>query len=100
MIWKGASAFVRRCAQGDQKTGYISKTKIAAALQTNPGLIEEALTQLISLGYLKVDDENSPPGHCGLKCAGCPLSRRCAQQLPIKAITITEKGERLLNQTH
>lgn len=83
-----------------KKTGYLSKTKIAAALQTNPGLIEEAITQLISLGYLKIADGNTLPGLCDQKCAGCPLSRRCAQQLPIKAITITEKGERLLNQTH
>ncbi|HHT48783.1 MAG TPA: hypothetical protein GXZ98_05785 [Firmicutes bacterium] len=79
-----------------KKTGYLSKTKIAAALQTTTGLIEGAVTQLLSLGYLKVDDGNSPPGHCGQKCAGCPLRRRCAQQPPVKTMTITDKGERLL----
>lgn len=82
-----------------QKNGYLSKNQIAAALGTSPGLVEEALTQLINLGYLKVEDGSSPPAACGQHCAGCLYSRQCARRLPFKTVVLTGKGERLLRQT-
>ena len=82
-----------------KNAGYISKANIAAALGINTGLIEDAISQLIRLGYLKVSTENEAMaiGHCDRQCAGCPVGRHCTQQLPVNLFTITNKGEKLLS---
>lgn len=81
-----------------KKNGYLAKTQIAAALGISPGLVEEAITQLINLGYLQVEKKNCSPASCHQKCAGCPLARQCGRELPFQTLVITEKGEKLLSQ--
>lgn len=73
---------------------YISKTNIAAKLNKSEGLIEEAFSQLNRMGYIK---EGKTINSCNLKCSNCPYSNSC-NNIPIKSITVTEKGKKLLGR--
>ena len=72
---------------------YISKTNIATKLNKSVGLIEDAFSQLIRMGYLQVNDNKN---NCNSNCNGCPFANSCANQLASKEFRLTEKGERLL----
>ncbi len=77
-----------------KNSNYISKPNIARKLNTSVELIEDAFTQLIRMGYIK---EDNGPNSCNLQCGNCPYSKSC-NKIPVKTITITEKGEKLLNK--
>lgn len=73
---------------------YISKANIAIKLNKSEDLIEDAFFQLNRMGYIA---EESSINSCNLKCGNCPYSNSC-NNIPIKSIIITEKGERLLQR--
>ena len=73
---------------------YISKNNIAIKLNKSEDLIEDAFSQLIRMGY--IEEDNSSNG-CNLQCSSCPYANSCNTPL-VKSITITKKGEKLLQR--
>ena len=67
---------------------------IAKNLNTSEALVEEGIDQLSRMGYL-IEDMGSPT--CETKCSGCMISN--CNTIPLKTLTITKKGEQLLNST-
>ena len=70
-----------------------SKHQIARNLGVSESLLDDMIKTLIRMGYLK-EDLGSPT--CETKCAGCLVSK--CSITPIKMLSITKKGERLINQ--
>lgn len=75
-------------------SNYISKANIAIKLNKSEHLIEDAFFQLNRMGYIK---REKTINSCNLKCSKCPYSNSC-NNIPIKSITITEKGKKLLEK--
>ncbi len=65
---------------------------IAKNLNISEALVEEAIDQLSRMGYI-VEDMGSPT--CETKCSGCSMKSFC-NIIPLKTISITEKGKHLL----
>lgn len=70
---------------------FYSKPLIAHNLKVSEEILEDMLKQLIRMGYLS-EDLGSPT--CESKCAGCHVSS--CNTIPIKMLSITSKGEKLL----
>lgn len=64
---------------------------IAKNLNTTESLVEEAIEQLSRMKYI-AEDMGSPT--CETKCSSCPMSS--CNTTPLKTISITSKGEKLL----
>lgn len=73
---------------------YISKANIAIKLNTSEGLIEDAFSQLIRMGYIEEDKGISD---CEISCGSCPYSTSC-NKVYLNTIAITEKGKKLLKK--
>lgn len=69
-----------------------SKALIGKNLNISESMVEDLTNQLIRMGYLS-QDLGSPT--CNSKCAGCSISS--CKTIPIKIISLTEKGNRILN---
>ena len=68
-----------------------SKTLISKNLNINEALVEDAINQLIRMGYI-VEDTGLPT--CQHKCSGCSTSSCSTTSL--KTVNITDKGKKLL----
>ncbi len=68
-----------------------SKTLIGKNLNISVGMVEDLVNQLIRMGYVN-EDLGSPT--CESKCSGCSISS--CKTIPIKMLSITEKGKTLL----
>ncbi len=68
-----------------------SKPLIAHNLKITEDALDDMLSQLIRMGYLSEDD-GSPT--CGATCAGCSVTS--CNIIPIKMLSVTAKGEKLL----
>lgn len=68
-----------------------SKPLIAHNLHISEEALDDMLRQLIRMGYLS-EDLGSPT--CESKCSGCHVSS--CNTIPIKMLSITKKGEKLL----
>lgn len=68
-----------------------SKVLIGKNLNISESMVEELTSQLIRMGYIK-EEMGSPT--CESKCSGCAVSN--CNLNPIKTLSITPKGERLL----
>jgi len=73
---------------------YISKANIAIKLNKTEGLIEDAFSQLTRMGYIKEDDGTN---NCNIPCGNCPYAKSC-NKVHVNTITITEKGQKLLQK--
>lgn len=69
-----------------------SKPLIGKNLNISETMVEELVAQLIRMGYI-AEDLGSPS--CQSKCSGCSISS--CKTIPIKMLSITEKGKRLLS---
>lgn len=69
-----------------------SKSSIGKNLNISEAMVDEIVSQLIRLGYIS-EDMGSPT--CNSKCAGCSVSS--CNTNPIKMISVTEKGKKILN---
>ena len=69
-----------------------SKSLIAKNLDISEGMIDDLVNQLIRMGYV-IEDLGSPT--CESKCSGCSISS--CKTIPIRTLSITDKGKRLLN---
>lgn len=65
---------------------------IARSLNISENMVEDIVDQLVRMGYL-AEDLGSPS--CETKCSGCYVTS--CNVVPIKMITITDKGKNLLN---
>ncbi len=65
---------------------------IANNLNISEALVEDAVEQLLRMGYI-VEDMGSPT--CETKCSGCSMKSLC-KVVPIKTVSITDKGKKLL----
>jgi len=65
-----------------------SKSHMARNLNISEEILEDMVQQLIRMGYIK-EDLGSPT--CESKCSGCSISS--CNTIPIKMISLTEKGE-------
>ncbi len=77
-----------------KNSNYISKSDIASKLKIDEQLVEDAFSQLNRMGYIKEDNNINS---CNCKCSGCSLAKSC-NKVPIKTISITKKGEKLLQK--
>ncbi len=73
---------------------YISKSKIAMNLNKSVDLIEDAFSQLIRMGYIRVNNIDN----CNSNCSGCFLGNSCTSKFLTKSIIITDKGKQLLEK--
>lgn len=69
-----------------------SKALIGKILNISETMVEDLVNQLIRMGYID-EDLGSPT--CESKCSGCSISS--CKTIPIKMLSITEKGKKLLN---
>ncbi len=69
-----------------------SKALIGKELDMTEEMVEALVDQLIRMGYID-EDLGSPT--CESKCSGCSISS--CKTIPIKMLSITEKGRKLLN---
>ena len=69
-----------------------SVSAIAKNLNTTEALIEEAIMQLIRMGYI---DEDKSSSTCETSCNSCSMSSMC-NIMTLKTISITDKGKKLL----
>lgn len=69
-----------------------SKALIGKELDITEEMVEALVDQLIRMGYID-EDLGSPT--CESKCSGCSISS--CKTIPIKMLSITEKGRKLLN---
>lgn len=68
-----------------------SKALIGKNLNISEGMVDDIVNQLIRMGYV-IEDLGSPT--CESKCSGCSISS--CKTIPIKMLSISEKGNRLL----
>lgn len=68
-----------------------SKSLIAKNLNISETMVEDAIKQLSRMGYI-TEDMGSPT--CETKCSGCSISS--CNTIPLKTLSITDKGSRLL----
>lgn len=68
-----------------------SKKSLAIKLNTSEDMIEQVIEQLKRMKYVTSEEDNPI---CSGGCSGCTIA--CAVN-PIKTLTITEKGRKLLS---
>ncbi|MCK9443458.1 MAG: FeoC-like transcriptional regulator [Tissierellaceae bacterium] len=76
------------------KSRLYSPSNIAKELNISEALVEDAIGQLIRMGYVS-QDETSPT--CDTKCSSCAYSSVC-NTVTIKTLSITSKGKTLLER--
>ncbi|NLL80798.1 MAG: hypothetical protein GX231_00660 [Tissierellia bacterium] len=74
-------------------SGTYSKATIGKNLNISENMVEELISQLIRMAYLK-EDMGSPT--CKSKCNGCAVSN--CNINPMKILTVTQKGKELINK--
>lgn len=70
----------------------LSRRKLAAESGIAEPVLDQAIRQLIRMGYLA--DEELETG-CAASCFSCPMAARCGSSL-LTSYQITEKGRQLL----
>ena len=71
-----------------------SKILIGRNLNISEALVEEAVAQLIRMGYI-IEDETSPT--CETTCSGCAYTSVC-NTVTVKTFSISAKGNSLLEK--
>jgi len=71
--------------------GYFSKPLLARTLNISEAMIDEALSQLLRMGYMKEET----PVSCTDGCSGCAFAAFCHKEL-VKMYQLTDRGRALL----
>ena len=74
-----------------QDSKYYSKSSIGKILSISEDMVEEIIAQLTRMGYV-IEEMGSPT--CESKCKGCNVSN--CNINPIRMLTVSEKGKKLL----
>lgn len=74
-----------------KRDGHLSRSRLAG----DPGMIDGAIDELLKRGYLL--EEKTSEG-CSTFCSSCPFAKNCSKEI-IKAYQISDKGNRLLEQS-
>ena len=69
-----------------------SKSAIARDLNTSEDMVDELMSQLIRMNYLK---ENLGSPTCETPCSKCPYAKAC-HTASVKMYSITDKGKRAI----
>lgn len=72
--------------------GYVSKSLIARELQISESMVEEAIAQLLRMGYMSVEEEGAT---CNASCKGCAFANFCHKDV-VKMYQLTDRGRALL----
>lgn len=72
--------------------GYFSKPLLARTLNISEAMVDEALAQLLRMGYMK---EEETPSSCTDGCSGCAFAAFCHKEL-VKMYQLTDRGRALL----
>lgn len=75
-----------------QRNNVLSKSQLAREFSVTESVIDEAISQLIRMGYLK--EEASAP-ECGTSCVGCAYATMCHKN-PVQFYELTERSKALL----
>lgn len=75
-----------------QRDGYISRTKLARELDVSSELVDQAIGELLRMGYL-VEDKTG--ADCPTVCSKCPYAKNCGKDI-VKFFSISAKGQRYL----
>ncbi len=71
--------------------GTSSLDELAREMGVPPAMVEQLLTELVRMGYLRTaQGEECPP----VSCAACPLQGQCGPPLGVGLWEVTEKGRR------
>ena len=76
------------------QTNLYSPLVISRTLNISEEMVEEAVSQLIRMGYI-IEDESSPT--CETSCSKCPYSTSC-NTVTVKTYSISAKGNILLKK--
>ncbi len=68
--------------------GYFSKSALAKSLNSSEQTVEEALNQLVRMGYL-IKEETSQT--CATACSTCPMAKSCGKEI-VQMYRLTDKG--------
>lgn len=68
--------------------GYISRSQLAARLNTTSAVIDDALDRLDKMGYLTKEETGSD---CSVTCAKCPFAKTCGKEI-VTTFKLSEKG--------
>ena len=76
------------------RDGYFSKSLLARELNKSEEVIDDALSQLLRMGYLKEDES---PASCSSSssCSGCAFANFCHKEV-VKMYQLTDRGKALL----
>ncbi len=85
---------IKELLRAVEQAAYISKPDLARRLGQPLAMIEAGLSDLVRLGYLKLDEGLAS---CELPCGGCPSAKTCSQ-VSIKTLSVTEKGQHALEK--
>jgi predicted ArsR family transcriptional regulator len=72
--------------------GTSSLDELAREIGVPPAMVEQFLTELARMGYLRTAQGECLP----VSCAACPLQGQCGPPLGVGLWEVTEKGRRLL----
>ncbi len=76
------------------RDGYLSRSQLAAELDTSTEIIDVGIEQLLRMGYLLEEDTGQS---CSTVCTKCPFASNCNKDI-VKTFQISEKGSKYLEK--
>ncbi|HRT82319.1 MAG TPA: FeoC-like transcriptional regulator [Oscillospiraceae bacterium] len=68
--------------------GYFSKSVLAKSLNSSEQTVEDALNQLVRMGYLIKEETGQS---CATACSSCPMAKTCGKEI-VQMYRLTDKG--------
>ncbi|MFA5448478.1 MAG: FeoC-like transcriptional regulator [Sphaerochaeta sp.] len=75
-----------------QSDGFLSKALLARELSVTEPMIEDAIGQLIRMGYMQEEESGAD---CITSCTGCAFATMCHKKL-VTMYQLTQRGKKLL----
>ncbi len=76
------------------RDGYISRSRIAAELNTTKEVIDQGIHQLLKMEYLL---EENTGADCSTICAKCPFANNCSKEI-VRTFKILNKGGKYIKR--
>lgn len=71
-----------------KRDGLLARSSISAELKTSKEMVDDAIGQLLRMGYLAEDKTSEG---CADFCSTCPFAKNCQKEI-VKTFKITGKG--------